>query len=778
MRHRWFQSLLLLSLFIQAAPSAAADEASAALDIVAARTGIAASALRVINTAVADFPLSGNQASAFKIEDPTGELHDVAIDARGNEVDGEALEEAEARAYLSTYGKLDEELFERVATARPGELIPVTLWLDVPDSEGSTRPEITTDPETPPLSPEETEALFAATDKAKQAAVGETVSAIVARLGLYRLDAEGEDFAPVVYADLPRELVAEVGGWAEVGALSLDEEGEPDLWVSRQAIGADIVEGRGIDGNGVRVGQVEIGGRVAVANPFLAGVVQDQINVCAEVSDHSTGVAGVIASTDFFDRGIGPGVALWAGGSCRGRNRQIFRRASAAADWGARAINLSFTLGRSRRPNNTDRFFDDLVQNRWRTIVKSAGNEAGPCRSQTGNITHPGLGYNVLTVGAFDTRGTPDPAGDTMWECSSWRNPRSRHDDREKPEIAAPGANIFSTTTAFPWTGPWGSGTSASAPMVTGATALLIQRNGFFAVWPETVKAALMATATHNIEGATRLSEFDGAGAVRLDLADDVASGRAGGFGGRAYSCSSPRNLDVATLNLNAGVPARVVLTWDQNPGYISYRRRPSADVDLRLLDPRGATVATSASWDNTYEIVEFTPATTGSYRLRAHKYRCNASPKWMGWAWYQAPRPPVRRGMTWAKIGHSFAFGADKFNCAGCNPFQGDALCSEAHQILCIRPDGSPNPGLPVNGNDGWIGGNVGLSPAIQGTQLLSLANANAICSNVFGAGWQMAEFHHPLGGWGWSSRGNVFAIDSSRFWVHINDQAGNCWN
>ncbi len=139
---------------------------------------------------------------------------------------------------------------------------------------------------------------------------------------------------------------------------------------------------------------------------------------------------------------------------------------------------------------------------------------------------------------------------------------------------------------------------------------------------------------------------------------------------------------------------------------------------------------------------------------------------------------PPSRKGMTWAKTDHNFTFGTDKFNCSGCDAYVGDTLCSESRPILCIRPDGSPNPGLPVNFYDGWIGGNVGLSPAIRGDQLLSLANANAVCANSFGPGWEMSEFHHPLGGWGWSSYGNVSASNDIRFWVYINDQAANCWN
>lgn len=228
-------------------------------------------------------------------------------------------------------------------------------------------------------------------------------------------------------------------------------------------------------------------------------------------------------------------------------------------------------------------------------------------------------------------------------------------------------------------------------------------------------------------------------------------------------------------LNLVAGARARIVIAWNTNPGFLGYRNRPSADLDLRVLAPNGQQVAGSASWDNTYEIVDFTPAVTGSFRLRVHRYRCGANPKWLGWGWYQEPRPP-RRGMTWAKVDHASAFGTDKFNCAGCDPYVGDTLCDQARPVLCIRADGSPNPGLPVNFYDGWIGGTVALSTPVRGDQLLGVAAANALCSAQLGPGWQMAEFHHPLGGWGWSSYGNVSA--ANRMWVFINDQPGNCWN
>src|SRR3954454_6696574 len=155
-----------------------------------------------------------------------------------------------------------------------------------------------------------------------------------------------------------------------------------------------------------------------------------------------------------------------------------------------------------------------MVMNRARTVVTSSGNQAGPYGAGDGNVTSPRLAYNVTAVGDFDDANTTSWTNDSMASCSSFRDPSSTHSDREKPEAAAPGENITSTTLGFPFTGAVGSGTSFAAPHVTGQAAMLIQRVPSLGWLPETVKAIRMATAMHNIDGASRLSENDGAGGV------------------------------------------------------------------------------------------------------------------------------------------------------------------------------------------------------------------------------------------------------------------------
>jgi len=173
-------------------------------------------------------------------------------------------------------------------------------------------------------------------------------------------------------------------------------------------------------------------------------------------------------------RGIAPGALLWAGGSCSGLSSQLQDRATAAANWGARAVNLSWGSSAALSPGINDRFFDDMVLNRHVFVVKSAGNRAGPCQGDA-KITSPGLAYNVLTAGGYDDRNTNDWTDDIMDDCSSYVDPTSAHGDREKPEVVAPSMNIVSTLTDGT-IGNIGSGTSWASGLITAAAALLMQR--------------------------------------------------------------------------------------------------------------------------------------------------------------------------------------------------------------------------------------------------------------------------------------------------------------
>jgi subtilisin family serine protease len=327
------------------------------------------------------------------------------------------------------------------------------------------------------------------------------------------------------------------------------------------------------------------------------------------------------------------------GGSCSGTDASVQERATAAVSWGARILSLSWgdQVNSMRILSANDRFFDDMVFNRLRTVVKSAGNHGETDSEDIGRVTSPGLAYNVLTVGGFDDQNTTGWPDDQMAPFSSWGDPLSSSGDREKPEVVAPSDEIRSTTDGSPWLGEGGgNGTSWAAPVVAGLAALIIDANAALELWPEAIKAIVMASAIHNIEDDSRLSEKDGAGGVDAQTAVNLARElNNNGWEAFNYSCVAPTNTNVP-ISLSANKRTRVVIAWSTNPDYFDYEDRPSADLDLQVLAPSGAIVATSTSFDNTYEIVDFQPTVSGVHTVRIVRSRCQLSPRRLGVAWYK----------------------------------------------------------------------------------------------------------------------------------------------
>jgi hypothetical protein len=323
-------------------------------------------------------------------------------------------------------------------------------------------------------------------------------------------------------------------------------------------------------------------------------------------------------------QGFAPASRLSVGSWCgTGDHRP---RVDSAADWGARVITNSYFTGTTGAVTADDRHADGLVHNRWRLFVKSAGNRG----TGDGRVTSPGNGYNVLAVGNVDLRGTPALADDIMRATSSFVDPTSTNGDREKPELSAPGTNIQMLSNGFPWPGQTDSGTSFAAPMAAGTAARLVQRKPFLGIWPEQLRAILMAGAVNNIEGATRLSDVDGAGMMAVNTAARILDDNR--HGGRHVDCNTfGRSQVVSSTALGANQRLRAAISWTADPSAVDHANRPSADLDLEVRGPGGSSFF-SASFDNTTEIVDFPAPTAGTYEVRVINFRCARS-TFVGWA-------------------------------------------------------------------------------------------------------------------------------------------------
>ncbi len=447
------------------------------------------------------------------------------------------------------------------------------------------------------------------------------------------------DIFPSIIVKLDRKQILQLARWPEIDALYVrpDRYGE-ELSNARPTQNANLVNDVGYNGTGVVV-SVSEGGRVFGENPFLT--VDSYCNAGAAGAAHATAVAGFIASTHGTHRGLANGVTL--------RNANC-GTVETIIDWGvtnARVLNHSFFSEVSPGVadfNSLDRRLDYAARYHFDTPVKSAGNVGNGCVDNSGFVsdfvTSPGKGYNTVTVGNFNDQGNLTWTGDAMANCSSFGNPSGdnttgRH---EKPELAASGSNLTSTTvssTAATAVGGVGSGTSYAAPMVSATAANIIQANSVLAVRPEVIKPILMAGAMNNIEGASALSDRDGAGG--LVASASLAIVERGAFAYRQLTGAGDLPF-VHHVLAKQGERVRFAIHWQSSPNaaYTSDPRPP--DVELRAYRGDGTSlVASSISSFNPFEIVEFTAPVTDIYQFHVTLYGSwTGGSTWFGAGWWR----------------------------------------------------------------------------------------------------------------------------------------------
>jgi serine protease AprX len=374
-------------------------------------------------------------------------------------------------------------------------------------------------------------------------------------------------------ADIPNAALEALADRPDVRAVRLDRRVTGTMERTGATIGANWVrESLGLDGAGVGVAIIDSG-----VTSWHDDLGSDRVVHFADFVDfqplpsdeygHGTHVAGIIAGSGYDSNGARRGVAPAANlvvlkvldadgyGYISNVIAALDYAVEHRAQFNIRVINLSVAAGVYESYNS-----DPLTLAAKRAVqagvvvVTAAGNLGRNAQRaiQYGGVTAPGNAPWVLTVGASSHNGTASRTDDSIAPFSS-RGP-GFIDYAAKPDIVAPGVGIESLTDAtsslflsHPSARLWGtvdtatqpylslSGTSMSAPVVTGTVALMMQANP--ALSPNLVKAILQYTAEHklryndltqgagflNARGAVQLAKILGSGAARTASSSSIS---------------------------------------------------------------------------------------------------------------------------------------------------------------------------------------------------------------------------------------------------------------
>jgi hypothetical protein len=542
--------------------------------------------------------------------------------ADGTVVDLEALRRREFELEETERGKLSPELLERVATAAPGEALHVVFWLARPDEP-------------------DFRAVLAQEEAAGRS--GEDARRAARDVAAAWHGPRNQEFAdwltgrsvevtqvtgpwPVVYARVPVGLVRELAADPRVDqAYFCFPSWMPELDNAQGTMRTPLVWESGLTAAGSPVKtMVNDPGHVSQSNPNLPPVIR--IYGSGGTASHATACAGNIAFDHPTYKGAAHGLPQLYSADGTG-DSQAPPAWNAAISTGVSFGNCSWWNGSKGSIVYLDRFFDYTLRNYAMMMFKSSGNQG---TSSSPYSTTPGNGYNMTNSGAYSDGNNSNWNNDAMASYSSYWDPVEGH---EKPELANAGDDVNTAGTTSVYTGF--NGTSSASPLTCGVATLMATRDPALMTRPEAVKAVLMASAWHNIEGDDVLSEKDGAGGVHALAADNVVK-RGNYVHGSltAASFNNPNNAHDVPFLTGKGAETRVCALWFSNANSSYSTDVLDMDVDLLVLDPAGNVVASSANAKNPFEILKFTPTTTGWHTARLVRQRFNGSSESFSVAW------------------------------------------------------------------------------------------------------------------------------------------------
>lgn len=623
------------------------DSASARLREVAGALGMRLERLQILDEGVGRLEFLGTEAWFYKVYDPESDTSSaLAVDSSGKVVDPVELSAADERARRERYGSLQPALDDLLDDqADRDRRIPVMIRYVVEEGPGIDKREIGD-------SRPDDERVAALADSAR-----DNVAEVARRAeGLHRAllrelgDEESDDqlptSGPFVRAVLSSDSIRALGRDERVAFVGMDREKEipdyPTIPQSLPTTRTDTVHGTGVRGDGIRIAVLESGALTVNAACFHIGATQ---STNQSGNDHMTKSVAIIGNRYQNGQCGGPWEGYAPDATVLLANETNYQdRYDWARDQGVNVVTMSWHAGSEETSgalSSRDIYFDYWVK-QWPypSVFTSAGNQASSSAFASGK------GYNFCGVGNVLNDGDGNRSNDVIDSTSSWKNPTSTHGDHEVPALAAPGSRHDVIGSSF-------GGTSCATPVTASIAALLMSSNTALRIWPEAIRAILMATANYQNADAADYSRFadgkDGTGMVNTLYGRWTADRReptsAPQFRAHDYGLISAADFAngyyTRTWTAHTGTTRsriRVALAWNSRTTTIFGIPISSvldADLDLHVFDSNGALVAAGSSWDNSWEFVEFTPSKVGDYTIKIRGFSVPQDfSSWFGVAW------------------------------------------------------------------------------------------------------------------------------------------------
>ena len=622
---------------------------SGRINSVGEAAGIETSRLMILSESTATFPTLGIQATTYKVVDgETGESKRVALDKDGRSLDVDGLLLRERSAARSRFGNLQGGLFDMIdARGEDSAPIPVLIKYAVDeDTVDFDKREVDAS-----RLVEETYAELDRSASLRRSRVARRARALHREVLTtsevdVRTSGRARVSGPFVRANLTARTLRQIMEDERISFIGPDGEKAipdyPTIPDSLPTTRADTVHSSGYRGSGIKIAVLESGGLWKPEACFRIGATHV---AGAAADDHMTKSVAIIGnryssgSCSGAWQGYAPDATVLLANDSSYQDGYEWARAQ-----GVNVITMSWhypTEETTGALHSRDVYFDYWVT-RWPypSVFTSAGNSAAA------DAFASGKGYNFIGVGNVLNDGDGDRCNDAMSSDSSHKNPSSPHSDHEVPAVAAPGSRHDLLGSSF-------GGTSCATPVTAAISALLMSRNGSLKIWPEAIRAILLATANYQGADGQDYSRYrdgdDGAGLINayfgMLTAGQRESGTSAQFRAHDYGLMTAADFTggrfskewhAQTFTTRSRI--RVALTW--NSRVTASGGSPSssvldADLDLWIYDPNGQLVAWSTSWDNSWEFVEFAPAKTGTYTIKVRGYSVPANfSSWYGVAW------------------------------------------------------------------------------------------------------------------------------------------------